>query len=131
MYFSCVQCPHRINTRQSPLHSVHCPFEFPLVLVENVCIYIFCPLPPGKEAPAGSSRFPGGQSNQLPASRHHHAGGAAVLDVPPHPQGQAAGKRQPAAATDLQRGSLLWGTARVSSMMLQKRSAKSCFPSGK
>lgn len=70
-------------------------------------------LPPGKEAPAGSGRFPRGQSNQLPASRHHHAGGAAALDVPPHPPGQAARKRQPAAATDLQRGSLLWGTAPV------------------
>lgn len=80
----------------------------------QVCIDTFCPfLPPGKEAAAGSGWLPGGQSNQLPAGRHHHAGGAAALDVPPHPPGQAAGKRQPAAAADLQRGSLLWGRARV------------------
>lgn len=88
--------------------------------------------PAGKEAPAGGGGFPGGQSNQLPGSRHHH-GGAAALDVPPHPQGQAAGKRQPAAATDLQRGALLWGTALVfpRRWLESKGIAESWSPAGK
>lgn len=43
----------------------------------------FCVSPsPGKEASAGSGGIPGGESNQLPGGRHHHAGGAAALDVP-------------------------------------------------
>lgn len=55
-----------------------------------------------KKASAGSGGFPGGQSNQLPGSRHHHAGGAEAVDVPKHPERQAARERQPTASTDLQ-----------------------------
>lgn len=29
VYFRCVQCLHRTDTRQSPRHRVHCLFEFP------------------------------------------------------------------------------------------------------
>lgn len=72
----------------------------------------------GKKASAGSGGFPGGQSNQLPGSRHHHAGGAEALDVPEHPQRQAAGERQPSASTDLQRGSLLRGMTHVCLMFI-------------
>lgn len=51
---------------------------------KNVHIFFFCPpfWSPGKKAPAGSGGLPGGQSDQFPGSRHHHAGGAAALDVP-------------------------------------------------
>lgn len=53
--------------------------------LEETCSYFsFCPpfWSPGKEAPAGSGGLPGGQSDQFPGSRYHHAGGAAALDVP-------------------------------------------------
>lgn len=72
----------------------------------------------GEKIPAGGGGFSGGQSNQLPGSRHYHAGGAEALDVPQHPQGQAAKERQPAASTDLQRGSLLWCMMEISLTLL-------------